>query len=196
MPYFTRVLSHQPDPLPIALLEKTLAPFAEAELEIVQGNHARWERVEVYQAGVLLFDLACDAVAPKSLAEAELREFAQQLQHARPAVNVQWLKGFLQAVQVIYAFQIDFDFEDDPHVQLYNAVFEAVLRLSQPALTQADYEGFALPDGSFVVLQFQSQESFEVQVALRAGNQWQRTVLNIQDAEAIARFEAGQTRKR
>ena len=92
-------------------------------------------------------------VEPGSLGEAEIQEFAEELDTEKPESASRWLKKYLPKVKVIYAFQILFSgksMKDWNPVHIVQGNIWGALG----GILQADYEGFSNLEGYHILWQF------------------------------------------
>jgi hypothetical protein len=138
--YYIRVLTPSADCASFAALAK-----AAGSVEIERnGDESDWTEIRFGESAVVERNL----VEPGSLGAAEIEEFLEALEGARPERGARWVRDYLATVKTVYAIQILGDYSDLIG-DLKTAVWHDV-----GGIFQADLEGFSNEEGYAVVWQF------------------------------------------
>ena len=151
MGYYIRVLGKNPDDVSLNFLRERARP---AVLNVSEGGDASWEQlVMTHESGQEIAIIEKNLVIKGQLGADELKEFIDEVAHLKPESAATWLRQFLPAVKVIYAFQLlsgtDVDDGWTPLHRVYSAVWNRA-----GGILQSDGEGFSDENGFTIVWQF------------------------------------------
>jgi hypothetical protein len=155
MGYYVRVLSTSDQPIPLIRLQDALKRAnLEGRLECDPGEDLSWEQITLaHSSGLAIASIERNPVVPESLGEAELAEFSEDIEGARPENAAVWLKNFFLRVRTIYSLQVLSGTETGKGWDILGCVKGTIWNFA-PAIIQADSEGFSNEDGYHILWQF------------------------------------------
>jgi hypothetical protein len=182
--------------LSVGTLQKVVAATrCKAGITVATGNRRVWDQIVVADSkGNELVAIERNTVEPKSLGEAEVQEFLQEIKGEKPACCVTWLNSYLPTIRTIYAFQILRCFDVTHGEKPFYAILDAH-REKLKGIIQADREGFSNEDGDQIVWQFKSSASGPWGVALWRNGKWERFQVELSNRKHRAAFLSGKRPK-
>jgi hypothetical protein len=190
--YYTRVLSQDPECLPLERIEAALrAEFPTAILELEAGEPASWTELLLSHAdGTEIAVIERNAVGDHTLGQDEIQEFIESLESARPASAVPWLKDFLDGVSNIYAFQHLHGTTVNRGDEIIRCISNYVWG-SRKAIVQADGEGFTNEDGHHIIWDFSDGVAGSWLMAVRVDGRWASFQMDLANRDHREAFLAG-----
>jgi hypothetical protein len=143
MGYYVRVLSTSDRCVPLAELQSALKEArVAAELSLENGTVNAWLQLILKDAdGIEIASIERNSVEVGSLADDELKEFAEEIRSDPTRSGGQWLLNYFTRLRTIYAFQLLSGSENDDGLRAIEIVRNR-LWSSAPSILQADHEGF------------------------------------------------------
>lgn len=192
MGYYTRVLSKDEEFPPF----DELAQFVQAEhpqfkLTLEEGTEEKWESLLLSSDDeVEVAVLECCPVYDGSVGQDEIADFIEDLRDVKPESGAQWLKGYLDEVKTIYAFQ---HLQGAEMVEGGNALHALRAKLWErgDAILQADDEGFTNEEGYHIVWQFSDSVSGPWNMGVLQDGVWRHFSMDLGDPDHRAAFLEG-----
>lgn len=197
MGHYIRVLAERDDNIPVSQIRAWLeAEGLNVVVTVEVGDEQSWIQITLKpKRGRELTSIERNPVEPGSLGEAELQEFAEELDDAKPTSAAEWLRKYLPSVKVIYAFQILSGGHQDYDWKPVHVVLE-MIRQTQSGIIQADYEGFSNREGHHILWQFSEDVTGSWMMAvLNQAGEWRPFEMDLGNPEHRAAFQAGQVPK-
>jgi hypothetical protein len=194
MGYYIRTLAIDARHVSVDELETMLAKEGlKARIEVFEGDRSSWKHLELaHFDGTAIADIERNEVSPGSLAEEELKEFAEEVEGQKPASAVQWLKEFFPRVRAIYCFQVLFRGTEKGDGWKILHTLHWGLREVLGGIVQADHEGFSNDDGYHILWQFSDDVKGPFKMAvLNNKGQWEPFEMELGNQEHREEFKAG-----
>jgi hypothetical protein len=189
MPYYTRVLSKDPEFPPFdELAQWVRAEHPEFKLTIEDGEEEEWETLLL--SGNDDVEVALIERIPVFDAD-ELSDFTEDLEECKPETGVAWLKEYLAEVKTVYAFQHLQGADTEDGSSVLHAL-RAHLWQRGDAIIQADNEGFTNEDGYHIVWQFSDSVSGPWNMGVFQDGTWYHFKMDLGDPEHRAAFLSGE----
>lgn len=192
MGYFTRVLSKDYEfPSFEELANSVRAEHPGYKLTIEEGSEDVWESLLLSSDDeVEVAVLERCPVEDGSLGQDQIADFIEDLIDVKPESGVQWLRGFLDEVKTIYAFQ---HLQGAEMVEGGNALhaLRSMLWQRGDAILQADNEGFTNEEGYHIVWQFSDSVSGSWNMAVYKDDMWYQFKMDLDDPDHRAAFLNG-----
>ena len=191
MPYFIRVLSPNPDPIPVSVLSNALA--AENLPVFLSGADAdgSWGQVNMKSDGRQICVIERDVVAESGAGRIEIEEFLKEIAHAQPDSAAKWLANYLRQVKSIYAIQVLFSTHEGQGSKIVSTVKGAIWN-AVGGIIQADNEGFTNEDGDHILWQFSDAVEGDWWMAVLQGGSWRKFRMDLGNAAHRASFLRGE----
>ena len=156
MGYYIRVLGENINSISSSRIQEWLLEEGLKNLSVIveEGNDDNWQQVLIKRKrGKELFTIEKSLTIPKSTGAEEIKEFLNEIEHAKPNSAVKWLKKYLPKVKIIYAFQILFGKgQNDDWNTLH--ILQSKIWNEVHGILQADGEGFSNKEGYHILWQF------------------------------------------
>jgi hypothetical protein len=188
MPYRLRVFARDPNPLSVQELRSRLVGKFELVSEDKPGSSEWTELILRHRDGEDIALIERDIVGEGTLGHAEIQEYLEEIESAKPRSSVEWLEKELRKVVVIYAFQLlnGTDVRDgwDGLYQILEFILD-----SRRGFSHADLEGFSNDDGYQILWQFSDHVSGPWNMALLQNDKWVNFEMELGNAEQRAEFQ-------
>ena len=169
MGYYIRVLGMNPDSVSLNRLQEVAFPAA---LNVSESDGDDWRQLTMtHESGQEIAIVEKNRVIDGELGGEELKEFIDEVADYKPESAATWLRQFLPAVKVIYAFQLLSGTDVDDGWTSLHRVYNAVWKQAGGIL-QADGEGFSNEDGFTILWQFGEPAVGLWNVGILQGNRW------------------------
>jgi hypothetical protein len=192
MPYYTRVLSKDPEFPPF----EELADFIRSnhpgfKLTVEDGDGEEWESLLLSGDDELeVAVLERNPVLDGSLGQGELSEFIEETQDCKPETGVAWLKDYLAEVKTVYAFQHLRGADTEEGSNTLHALRSHLWERGD-AIIQADLEGFTNEEGFHIVWQFSDSVSGPWNMGVLQDGTWYHFKMDLGDPDHRAAFLNG-----
>lgn len=192
MPYYTRVLSKDPEFPPLHELAQFIrTEHPQFKLTLEEGTEDEWESLLLSgNDEVEVAVLERNPVFDGSLGQDEVVEFIEEIQDCKPKSGVEWLRDFLSAVQTIYAFQHLQGSETVDGSNTLHALRSKIFERGD-AILQADGEGFTNEEGYHIVWQFSDSVSGPWNMGVLQDGVWRHFSMDLGDPDHRAAFLRG-----
>ncbi len=198
MGYYLRVFAKSDATVPVSRLRHDFDECDyDAVIECAPGKEDHWKEIRVAHAdGGNICHVERDDVKPRSLAARELADFLNALGDYVPPSGVEWVRGQLEPVRVVYAVKVQTEADSDPDGWNVLQFVVDTLAGTLDGITHAELEGFYIDEGSYLVAAAPGFEKLTAvdqwTVAVRSGDGWTAYTLDPDDAAALAAFRRGE----
>jgi len=193
MPYYTRVLSKDPEfPSLDELAQFIRSAHPDYRLTLEEGTEEEWETALLVGTDeVEVAVLERNPVFDGSMGQDEISDFIEDLYGCQPESGVEWLTEFLEEVKTVYALQ---HLQGAETVDGSNALHALRAHLWErgDAIIQADNEGFTNEEGFHVVWQFSDSVSGPWNMGVLQDGAWQHFKMDLGDPAHREAFLAGE----
>ncbi len=193
MPYYTRVLSKDPEfPSFDELAEWVRSNHSEYKLILEEGAEEEWESLILSgddEVEVALLER--NPVYDGSLGQDEIADLLEDARECKPDSALEWLDDYLAEVKTIYAFQHLQGSETVDGSSVLNAL-RARLWERGDAIIQADGEGFTNEEGFHILWQFSDSVSGPWDMAVLQDGSWQPFKMDLGDPDHRDAFLRGE----
>jgi hypothetical protein len=189
MGYYIRVLGTSPNAIPVEELRESARP---ALIEVEKRDGETWEHLLLkHESGLEIATIEKNLVVPGELGADELSEFLEKVPLLKPESAALWLREYLPAVKVIYAFQLLSGTDSNDGWTPLHRVYSTVWNIAGGIL-QADGEGFSNEEGFTIVWQFSERVTGPWNVGVLTDNaHWTHFEIDLGNAEHRERFRLG-----
>lgn len=176
MGYYLRVLTPSEKIIPAS---EIAAAVGSASLTLEAGIDRDWDQLLLaHRDGREIALIERNVVAEGSLGADEIEEFLEEIEDAEPASGVDWLRGYLPKVKVVYAFQVLNGVHEDDGWDRLDAAKELLWQRLGGVL-QADNEGFSNEAGYHIVWQFADDVTGPCNMGLLKNGAWQHFEMDL-----------------
>jgi len=193
MPYYTRVLSKDPEfPSLDELAQFIRSAHPDYRLTLEEGTEEDWETALLVGTDeVEVAVLERNPVFDGSMGQDEISDFIEDLYGCQPESGVEWLTEFLEEVKTVYALQ---HLQGAETVDGSNALHALRAHLWErgDAIIQADNEGFTNEEGFHVVWQFSDSVSGPWNMGIYKDDLWHHFKMDLGDPDHRSAFLDGE----
>ncbi len=189
MPYYTRVLSKDPEFPPFdELADFIRGSHPDYKLTVEEGTEEEWESLLL--SGNDEVEVALLERIPV-FDEHDVAEFIDETLECKPESGVQWLHEFLAQVKAVYAFQHLQGSETEDGGNALHAL-RAHLWERGDSILQADNEGFTNEEGFHIVWQFSDSVSGPWNMGILQDGTWHHFKMDLGDPDHREAFLKGE----
>ena len=193
MPYYTRVLSKDPEfPAFDELAQWVRSNHSDYKLIVEAGEEEDWESLILSgDDEVEVAVIERNPVSDGSLGQDEIADLLEDAQGCQPGSAVEWLNEYLAEVKTIYAFQ---HLQGSETVDGSNALHALRSHLWErgDAIIQADGEGFTNEEGYNIVWQFSDTVTGPWNMAVLQDGTWNHFTMDLGDPDHREAFFNGE----
>jgi hypothetical protein len=189
MPYYTRVLSKDPEFPPFdELADFIRGSHPDYKLTVEEGTEEEWESLLL--SGNDEVEVALLERIPV-FDEHDVAEFIDETLECKPESGVRWLHEFLAEVKAVYAFQHLQGSETEDGGNALHALRSHLWERGD-AILQADNEGFTNEEGFHIVWQFSDSVSGTWNMGILQDGTWHHFKMDLGDPDHREAFLNGE----
>ncbi len=164
-----------------------------ASLKLESGTDEQWKDVSIQCDGMEIFFIERDSVKDDSIAKKEIKEFKKSLKKSYPVTSAEWLKAYLDDVEVIYAIEIFPEIASCNGWDALSSVQNYIFSQLKSAIVQSNNEGFTNEEGLHILWQFNSKniKGKCYSAILDKSNTWVKFIMDLSDFDQTEDFQDG-----
>lgn len=193
MAYRTRVLTTSDSCVAADLIERALKKDGHDSIVRCEADQDPddWQQLILsHPDGSEIALIERDVVEDGSLADGEIQEFEEELDHTLPQSSAVWLREFFPRVRCIYSFQHLSGANSDSGFSALSCV-RALFWSAAPGLLQADGEGFSNEHGYQITWEFSESVTGTWWMGLLKEGKWVHFQMDLGNREHRKAFKLG-----
>jgi len=162
-------------------------------LKLEYGTETQWKEVSVQCEGNEIFFIERDSIKDDAIAKKELKDFKKMLKKANPTSAADWLKDYLEQIEVVYAIEIFPEISDYTGWEILSSIQNYIFKHMDSAIIQSNNEGFTNEEGFHILWQFTSKNIHGkcYSAVLDRSGTWKPFVMDLSNEDQILDFQDG-----